>query len=97
MFQKKQAPHVHAHNPRHAYAHYAHIHTTHMHARVYKYMHCDRKSHLARFFFDRLNCINFANNNVWVPYNTNPRGPKKKWVPKSPPLVFDVGVGSHMT
>ena len=21
----------------------------------------------------------------------------KKWVPKSPPLVFDVGAGSHMT
>ena len=23
--------------------------------------------------------------------------PKRKWVPKFPPLVFDVGVGSHMT
>ena len=32
-----------------------------------------------------------------VPNNANPRGPKRKWVPKFSPLVFDVGVGSHMT
>ena len=50
---------------------------------------------LAKFCFDRLNISNFANKNIWVPYNANPRGTKKIWVPKSPPLMFDVGVGSH--
>ena len=59
LFQKKQAPHIHAHNPRHTYAHYAHIHThSHMHARVYACTHCGRKGHLARFCFDRLNHVN---------------------------------------
>ena len=53
--------------------------------------------HLARFCFDRLNSTNFANKNVWVPYDANPRGPKKKLGTKSPPLMFDVGVSSHMT
>ena len=81
------------------YAHFAHHdHThSHMHARVYKCTHCGHKSHLARFFFDRLNHVNFVNNNVWLPYDANPRGPERKWVPKFLPLVFDVGVGSHMT
>ena len=96
MFQKKQAPHVHAHKPRHIYAPHAHIHTTHMHARVYKYTHCGRKGHLAKFCFDKTNHVNFANNNVWAPFVSNPHGPKKKWVPKFSPFVFDVGVGSHM-
>ena len=51
----------------------------------------------AKFYFVKVNSINFANKNVWVPYDANPRGPKRKWVPKFSPLVFDVGVGSHMT
>ena len=80
LFQKKQAPHVHAHHPRHTYAHFAHHdHThSHVHRRVYKCTHCSRKGHLARFCFDRLNHTNFANKDVWVPYNANPHGPKKK-------------------
>ena len=56
-----------------------------------------RKGHLVKFCFDKVNSINFANKNVWVPNNTNPRGPKRKWVPKFSPLVFDVGLGSNMT
>ena len=67
-----------------------------MHPKVYKCTHCDRKGHLAKFCFDRINVLNSAiKKNVWVSYNTNPRGPKRKWVPKSPPFVFDVGAGSH--
>ena len=87
MFSKKQTPHVHAHHS-HAYAHFArHNHThTHMHLRVYKCTHCGRKGHLAKFCYDKINALNFANKNVWVPYKTNPQGPKRKWVPKSPPL-----------
>ena len=51
---------------------------------------------LAKFCFDRINHLNFANKSIWVPYDANPRGPQQKiWVPKSPPLVFDIGVGSH--
>ena len=68
-----------------------------MHRRVYKYTHCDRKDHLVKFCFNKLHHINFAKKNVWVPYKTNPQGPKRKWVPKSPPCVFDVGTGSHKT
>ena len=68
---------------------------THMYARVYKDTHCSLKCHLAKFCFDRINHLKFSNKNVWVPIITNPNGPKKIWVPKSLPLVFDVGVGSH--
>ena len=59
LFQKKQAPHVHAHHPRHTYAHFAHHdHThSHMHTRVYKCTHYDRKGHLAKFCFDKINHI----------------------------------------
>ena len=99
LFQKKQAPHVHAHHPWHTYAHFAHHdHThSHMHVRVYKCTHCGRKCHLAKFYFVKINHINFANKNVWAPYDANLCGPKRKWVPKSPLLVFDVGAGTHMT
>ena len=55
------------------------------------------KGHLAKFYFDRLNSLNFANKYVWVSNATNPHGPKKIWVPKFPPLIFYVGVGSHKT
>ena len=82
----------------HAYAYIArHDHThTHKHPKVYKCTHCDRKGHLAKFCFDKLHHINFANKkNFWAPYKANPRGPKRKWVPKPPPCVFDVGEGSH--
>ena len=69
-----------------------------MYARVYTCTHCDRKGHLAKFCFDRLYSSKFANKNVWVPIVTNPHRPKRKiWEPKSPPLIFDVGVSSHKT
>ena len=68
-----------------------------MHPRVYKCTHCGRKGHLAKFCYVKINAMNFANKNVWVPLDANPRGPKRKWVPKSLPLVFDVGEGSHKT
>ena len=37
------------------------------------------------------------NKNVWAPYKANPQGPKRKWVPKFLPCVFDVGAGAHKT
>ena len=94
MFSKKQTPHIHAHH-HHAYAYVArHDHThTHKHPKVYKCTHCGRKGHLAKFCYDKINHLNFANKIVWVPYKANPQGPKKKWVPKPPPCVFDVGEG----
>ena len=93
MFRKKQVPHMHVHTPWHTHAH--HAHTPHLYARVYTCTHCGRKGYLAKFYFDRLNFFNFANKNLWVPIVSNPHGPKKLWVPKSPPLVFDVRVGPH--
>ena len=100
MFSKKQTPHIHAHH-NHAFAYVAqHDHTpTHKHTKVYVCTHCGRKGHLAKFCYDNINSLNFANyKNVWVPYNkTNPKGPKKIWVPKPPPFAFDVGEGSHKT
>ena len=60
-------------------------------------VHIVGKGHLARFCYDRIYDENLANNFVWVREGTNPHGPKKIWVPKTTPLVFDVGVGSHMT
>ena len=78
--------------------HGIHMHTVitppHLYSRVYRCTHCGRKGHLAKFYFDRINLLNFANKNVWVPIASNPRGPKTIWVPKSPTLIFDVGVGS---
>ena len=68
-----------------------------MHARVYKCTHCGRKGHLGKFYYDRVYPFNFAKKNVWVSLDAKPRGPKRQWVPRSPPFVFDVGVGSHMT
>ena len=84
--------------------HSTHMHTLHimitlilMCIVVYKCTYCSRKCHLAKFCYDKTNAINFASKNVWVPNHANPHGPKRKWVPKFSPLVFDVGVGSHMT
>ena len=89
---------MHAHPIWHPHAHHAHIHTTHMYARVYTCTHYGHKGHLTKFCFNRLYSSNFANKNVWVPIATNPNGPKKKiWVPKFPLLIFYVGVGSHKT
>ena len=68
-----------------------------MYARVYTCTHCGHKGHLAKFYFDKINYVNFIHKNVWVPYDTNPRGRKRKWVPKFSPLVFDVGVSSYKT
>ena len=59
--------------------------------------HCGRKGHLAKFCYDRLNTSNFANKFVWVRKGANPLGPKRAWVQKTTPIVFDVGVGSRMT
>jgi len=97
LFLKKQTPHIHAHHP---YAYVAHHDNTytHKHSKVYKCTHCGRKGHLAKFCYDKINDLNFANNkNVWVPNKTDPQGPKRNWVPKSPPCVFDVGEGSYKT
>jgi len=101
LFQKKQVPHAHAHTHHaHAYvAHHDHNHTHKHHTKVYICTHCGRKGHLAKYCYDRLGHFNFAKyKNFWVPYNkANPKGPKKVWVPKPPPHVFDVGEGSLKT
>ena len=95
MFRKKQVPNMHAHKPRHTHAH--HVHTHNMYAHVYTCTHCGRKGHLAKFCYDRIHDANLVNRFVWVRKGTNPHGPKRVWVPKSALILFDVGVGSHMT
>ena len=52
---------------------------------------------LAKFCYDRIHDLNFANRFVWVRKGANPHGPNKVWVPKSTPIVFDIGVGSYLT
>jgi len=96
MFRKKQVPFMYAHKPRHTHASHAHTHDT-MYAHVYTSTHCGRKDHLAKFCFDRINDSKFANRFVWVRKGANPHGLKRVWVPKATPILFDVGVGSHMT
>ena len=86
---------MHAHPPRHTHAPHGHHHT--MYAHVYTCIHCERKGHLTKFCYDRIHVSNLAKNFVWVRNDTNPHGPKKLWVPKTTPIVYDVGVGSHMT
>ena len=60
---------------------------------MYHCSHCDRKSHLAKFCHDKLNILN---KNVWVRNGTNLSRPKKVWVPKSTPVVFDYGLSQDM-
>ena len=55
---------------------------------------CGRNCHLAKFYFDS---INASNNHVWVRKGANPHGPNKICALKITPILFDVGVGSHMT
>ena len=95
LVRNKQVPSLHAHPSRHTHASHGHHH--HMYAHVYTCTHCGRKGHLARFCYDRLHDENLATNFVWVRKDTNPRGPKRKWVPKATSLIFDVGGGSRIT
>ena len=96
MFRKKYAPHVHAHHTRYTHASHAHTHDT-KYAHVYTCSHCGRKGHLTKFCYDRIQDSNLANKFVWVRKGTNPQGPKRVWVSKITSILFDVGVGSHMT
>ena len=80
----------HIHTPHKSHVH--HAHHAFKYGRFYKCTYCGRKGHLAKFCYDR---INGTNNHVWV-RSINPHGPKKIWVPKSTPIVFDVSVGSHL-
>ena len=77
-------------------AHHAHTHDS-MYAHVYTCTHYRRKGYLAKFCYDRLHTSNFTNRFVWVRKGANPHGPNRVWVPKDTPILFDVGVGSHMT
>ena len=90
MFRKKQVPHMHAHKSRHTHAPHVHTHNT-LYAHVYTCTHCGHKGHLAKFCYDRVHDVNLANKFVWA------HGPNRVWVPKTTPILFDVGVGSLMT
>ena len=96
MFRKKQVPSLHAHHTRHTHASHVHVHNT-MYAHVYTCTHSGRKGHLAKFCYDRVHDVNLITKFVWVRKGTNPHGPKRVWVPKTTPIVFDVGVGSRKT
>ena len=96
MFRKKHVPSMHAHKSRLTHAPHVHTHNT-MYAHVYTCTHCERKGHLAKFCYDRIHDSNLANKFVWVRKEANPYGPKRVWVPKTTPILFDVGVGSHLT
>ena len=85
---------MHAHPPWQTHAHHAHTHDS-MYASVYTCTYCGRTGHLANFYYDRINASNFACTNVWVRKGANPYRPKKVWVPKFIPILFDVGIGSH--
>ena len=87
---------MHAHKTQHIHAHHVHTHDT-MYAHVYTCTYCERTGHLAKFCYDRLNNSNIVNKFVWIRKSANPFGPKKIWIPKFTPILFDVGVGSHMT
>ena len=68
-----------------------------MYAHVYTCTHCGRTAYLAKFCYDRIHDSIFANKYVWIRKCVNPHGLKKVWVPKSTPILFVVGVGSHKT
>ena len=85
-----------AHKSQYTHASHLHTHDT-MYAHLYTCTHCGRTGHLAKFYYDRIHNLNFANKFVWVRKGANLHGLKKLWVPKFIPIVFDVGVGSHLT
>ena len=82
MFLKKHNPHILPHKTHHKHAHHAHTHD--LYAHVFTCTYCGRMGHLAKFYYDRINNLNFANKFVWVRKDTNPHGPKKVWVPNLP-------------
>ena len=95
IFHRKHAPHIHAYKSGHTHASHVHRHNT-MYAHVYTCTNCGRTDHLAKFYYDRINNLNFANKFVWVRKGANPLGPiKKVWVPKATLIVYDVDMGSH--
>jgi len=96
LFQKKQVLSLHAHPPRYTHATHNQNHHT-LYAHVCTCTHCGRKGHLAKFCYDRIHDVNLATKFVWVRKGTNSHGPKRTWVRKTTPIVFDVGVGSRMT
>ena len=96
LFRKKHAPHMHAHYTRHTHASHVHTHNT-KYAHVYTCTHCGHKGHLSKFCYDREHNVNFANKFVWARKGVNPHGPNRVWVPKFTPILFYVGVGSHLT
>ena len=59
--------------------------------RIYICTHCGRKGHLKKFCYAKLN---MSNKHVWVRQDTNPKGPKKIWVPKDTPNLIDTGGSS---
>ena len=103
MFSKKHTSHAKATHVKNSHAHHVHtshnthvksthVHKSHTHyafkyGRVYRCTYCGKNRHLAKFCYDQ---INRTNNLVWV-HDTNSLGPKKMWVPKSSPKLFDVG------
>ena len=92
FFSKKYFHITHAHtsksHTKHAHISHAHyIHHVFMYGRIYKCTYCDRHGHLAKFYYDRINC---TNNHVWV-RSTNVIGPMKIWVRKSTTPLFVAG------
>ena len=76
MFRKKHAPLLHAHHSQHTHVHHAHTHDS-MYVRVYTCTHCGGKGNLAKFYYDRLNDLNFASKFVWVRKEANLMDPTK--------------------
>ena len=94
IFRKKHAPHMHAHQSRHIHDSHIHTHDT-LYANVYTCIHCNRKGHLAKFCYDRLNTLNFTGKFVWVRKGANPHGPKKVWVIFIPLALISKGACSQ--
>ena len=82
------ATHAHTSKSQHIHTHkHAYPHTYHPFIyRVYSCTYCDRKCHLAKFYFDR---IYTSNNHVWIK-ETNIIGPKKIWY-QNQRHSFDIG------
>ena len=55
---------------------------------MYSCTYCGRKDHLVKFYYER---INASNDHIWA-RKTNILGSKKIWVPKSTPLLIDIGM-----
>ena len=67
---------MYAHPLQHTHTHHAYTHDS-LYTSVYTCIHCGQKGHLGKFYYDKINDLNFASKHVWVRKGATPMDPRK--------------------